>query len=722
MNRKSPIAHQPETSSETSLPKSCVPQSRQPHAGQARARARHRRAFRSGMSSWVVTFTMVAIAAAMVGLTVLIEMSQKTPKIEEFGRVGEEFFPEFVDPTLARELKVLAVDAARIEKVEFEVKQQENGLWVIPTHYNYPVDAEERLARTASAIVGLTRGAMVTRWATDHSRYGVIDPETAEASDEGIGNRITLVDDKGQPVVDLIVGKSVEAEASAQPPSGSEYYVRRPDEDEVYIADLNIDLSTRFSDWINTDLLELQPSDLIGLTVNNYRIDEEAQRIIQADVSELKQDLETSNWVLEGLNDPSAQVSQARVMTAVEALTNLKIVGVRPKVPGLRPDMSLDPRVIQSQEDFNRIRQDLGLRGLVLVPDESGTGGRLLSLEGELMVHSADGVVYTMYFGRAFTGGQAEIEIGSADGSDESTTTEERPAAEGDAASESTDGEAADGEATDSEAAEGEETPSAGTPGRFVFITALIDPEVIGEEPTLPAEPTRPAELDDPSLVPEQTENPDGGEPISRVDRLSEIKLQYDAQMQAYQLVKRQVEAYEARVKAAEDRVKEVNRRFGAWYYVISGEDFQSLTLDQRSLLEPKTAEEGPEGPIDPGMIPPGFPGTEGDSEFPTIPPRLPGSSVPGSGAPGSVTQPPSIPAPGSPQGEPAPQGEPMPEAGEPGETPAAGEPGVETPEAGGGEDPTSSDPTTPEPSADAPASEPPAAGGGEPSGGNDSP
>ncbi|MEZ6105761.1 MAG: hypothetical protein R3B96_06480 [Pirellulaceae bacterium] len=44
-----------------------------------------------------------------------------------------------------------------MKKSVFEVKQQANGRWVIPSHYNYPVDAQQRLGRTASAVIGLTR-------------------------------------------------------------------------------------------------------------------------------------------------------------------------------------------------------------------------------------------------------------------------------------------------------------------------------------------------------------------------------------------------------------------------------------------------------------------------------------------------------------------------------------------------------------------------------------
>ena len=82
-------------------------------------------------------------------------------------------------------------------------------------------------------------------------RYGVVNPKTKSVDVEeveGIGKRLTLRGKDDSVLVDLIIGKKVEDQ------DGS-YYVRHPDEDEVYITELDIDLSTKFTDWIDSDLL-----------------------------------------------------------------------------------------------------------------------------------------------------------------------------------------------------------------------------------------------------------------------------------------------------------------------------------------------------------------------------------------------------------------------------------------------------------------------------------
>ncbi len=90
-------------------------------------------------------------------------MNRPAP-IKEFGKVGQEFYASFTDPTKATALEVSTIDTDELKPLEFEVKRSDNGRWVIPSHHNYPADAEDRLADTAASTIGIKRGALVTRW------------------------------------------------------------------------------------------------------------------------------------------------------------------------------------------------------------------------------------------------------------------------------------------------------------------------------------------------------------------------------------------------------------------------------------------------------------------------------------------------------------------------------------------------------------------------------
>ena len=175
-----------------------------------------------GMSRETVrTLGFVAAAVACLAVTGIVEYASRPAPIKEFGRVGEEFYKDFTDPTLATALEVYIFDAERVEPRDFRVQRLPNGRWVIPSHHNYPADAEDRLARTAASLIGIKRGALVTRWPADHARYGVVDPRQDSLTVdqvEGVGRRIILRGEDGTVLADYIIGKPVKEPDGA--PSG----------------------------------------------------------------------------------------------------------------------------------------------------------------------------------------------------------------------------------------------------------------------------------------------------------------------------------------------------------------------------------------------------------------------------------------------------------------------------------------------------------------------
>ncbi len=455
------------------------------------------------------TLILVVIALVCVGVTAAVEYMTKPAEIAEYGKVGQEFYPDFIDPTQATSLLVRTVDKDSARAIEFSVRRNENGQWVIPSHHNYPADAEERLAKTAASVIGIKRGALVTRWASDHSRYGVVDPsrDTLDVEElEGVGTRLVLRGKDDSVLFDLIIGKKVEGEGDE-----NQFYVRHPDEDEVYIATLDIDLSTRFSDWIDTDLLAIDSFDTRLLEIRDYEFDELKGTLTQAEISRLTRDSSSSDWKLSGLDETKFEVDQQKVRDTVNTLANLEIVGVRPKQPGLTPELTLDRNVIKSQRDIDQLQSDLLARGFLLQPGADGDPNtlKLLAREGEMTVATEDAVAYDLYFGRAFTGTQEELELGfakstsdregnaEADGSDQPDGQGTEESSPGDANdNENGDDGAQEGRAKDSGAENSDENnDSSKKPGRYVFVRARVETAVLGEPPAVPVEPEKPEAL-----------------------------------------------------------------------------------------------------------------------------------------------------------------------------------------------------------------------------------
>ena len=554
---------------------------------------------------WKSTFWYVGGAAACLAVTGAVQLATRPAAIEEYGKVGNVFYEEFVDPTLASSLEVYLFDADALRPVDFRVERLPNGRWVIPSHHNYPADAEEQLAKTASSTIGITRGAMVTRWPADHSQYGVVNPKQdslAVDEVEGIGQRIILRKDDDSVLADYVIGKKVDE-------SENEYYVRHPDEDEVYITKLEIDLSTRFTDWIETKLYEFSNGEILRLTTNNYSFNELNNVLTKRDITALEREKTWSDdWQMEDL-DPAEEVNKDAIRETCNAIADLEVIGVRPKQKGLTPDLQLDQNAIKSNMDIAKLQQDLQSSGFLLQPgEEGGEELMLISREGELFAGTDDGLMYRMYFGRVFTGSQEELEIGFASGGsdDEQSSDDEQNAEEKETGEDS---------GADSDPSAGEPKSDGAKPGRYMFVRVELDKTLLGEEPTKPTEPQKSEELlaaekaaeeetgdkadaegaNDTADAEADASGEDADAEGAEESELDRLRREFEEAETQYRDDQRAFEEYEEKVTKAQEKADELNRRFAEWYYVIPGESFDKLKLGRTDLVKAKetTEEEG---------------------------------------------------------------------------------------------------------------------------------
>ena len=568
-------------------------------------------------NEWKTTYWFLGGALAFLTITGAAEWASRPAPIKEFGRVGEEFYADFVDPTRATSLEVFVFDADAVKPKEFRVERLDNGRWVIPSHHNYPADAEEQLAKTATSVIGIKRGAMVTRWPADHSQYGVVNPKQESLTvDEvdGVGQRLILRGEDESVLADYVVGKQVVGETD-------QYYVRHPEEDEVYLANLDIDLSTKFTDWIDTDLFDISTGDVLNLTVNDYSFNELNGKLTQSDVTELTREKTWSDdWKLDSLNEDTEELNKDAIRDTLNAISNLKIAGVRAKQKGLTPDLMLDKAVLSSQRDVDRLQSDLLSRGFLLQPGEDKDALNLIAREGELYAGTDDGLVYHMHFGRVFTGSEEELEIGFGTTGIESSASAET---EGSSAEEAQVDDAT-GEDTDSETEGKEEEEAKGKPGRYVFVRVDFDQQLLGEERVRPKEPEKSIELleaekeaeskeeDSDSSdseseskteeTAETDENPDSedsaesdsddSERDSEKSKLEELREEYEEAKTQYDTDLKDYEDYQEKIKDGKEKAEELNRRFAEWYYVIPGEGYDKLSLARADLVKAKEADD----------------------------------------------------------------------------------------------------------------------------------
>lgn len=461
------------------------------------------------------TMVFVGVAAVAALAAVGVRFANQPAAVEGFSDVGQAFFPDFNDPMKAMELSVVKYDAETREPLSFSVKQNDKGFWVIPSHHDYPAEAAERLAKTAASLIGIEKVALQSRSKDDWARYGVEDPgaevaaaapEADDKKEETRGTRITLRDNSSNSLVDLIVGKAVEGREK-------HFYVRQPDKNPVFIAKLDADLSAKFSDWIEPDLLKLNQNDIVKVTVDQYSVDEEQGAILQGEVFDFQKDKTTSKWDMKGLNPDIESLKEAAVTDITKNLDQLKIVGVRPKPEGLNADLTVSPEVAQNPLMRQVLQTDMQRQGFYIARGENNQV-KLVSNEGELLAGTNNGVRYTLYFGEIARGTAKDIETGLND----------KKPAEGEAKTEG--GEAkADGEkgaeGAEADAARPEDKPedSESGPRRYLLVKVDYDESLLGPKPTEPVAPEKPAILNEEATpAPAEDKKPDAPADAPKAD------------------------------------------------------------------------------------------------------------------------------------------------------------------------------------------------------------
>jgi len=94
------------------------------------------------------TMIYAGVAVALVLLAIITAPRKIKP--DAFFDQGEPFFPEFTDPNTAVSLEVVDFNEETGSAVPFKVTFKGNN-WTIPSHYDYPADGKDQLAKTAAA-------------------------------------------------------------------------------------------------------------------------------------------------------------------------------------------------------------------------------------------------------------------------------------------------------------------------------------------------------------------------------------------------------------------------------------------------------------------------------------------------------------------------------------------------------------------------------------------
>jgi hypothetical protein len=540
------------------------------------------------MNDLFKTLTFVVVALLLMGAA-FVSSRDRPQTSARFNDQGQPFFPEFKDPLTCTDLEVDGFDPSTASASRFRVMYK-NNRWVIPSHYDYPADARDRLSKTAAAVMDLTKDTLRSDKVEEQEKMGVVDPlDFNNPSPAGRGQRVTLRDASENVLADFIIGDEIRG---TERKGGEKLrFVRVPGQKRTYGVAVKADLSTKFADWIETNLLKLETSRIRRIVFDNYRLveDRDAQgpfmRPVHGDKTTIERKDGSSPWstvTIERQDEkgtktstgipPDQEVNEERLRTLTDALGDLKIVGVRPKPLGFKdpndPGRDIleqirlfkqNPSALPSErreriELINQAVVALQGKGFYFLRDG------LYSDQGDVIVTTDEGVTYTLRYGGAVFATGEELSAGTPD------TAKKTDEAKKDTA----------------------KKPEGTQESRYLMVRVGFDPATIPKPEKEAAKPI------DPSVIPDDPFAPDPKDP------------KYQAEQKAAEdKAKRDQADYEKKIADGEKRVKELSERFGPWYYVTPGESFNQINLDPSIILKPKGPAVSPTPPMGiPGLNP----------------------------------------------------------------------------------------------------------------------
>ena len=581
------------------------------------------------MSEMVKTLIYVGSAAVLALVALLWQPGQVEQSLDE--KVGQELFEDFDTADTATNLTITRYDTNFDKPIKFQVNRgKATDQWVIPSEDNYPADAEEQMQKAATALIDLEVLGIASETPKDHKLYGVVEPSAdLAAGSTGVGMLVEVANAKKDRLAELIIGKTVADEEEKR-------FVRVRNEDVTYVVKLDVtNFSTTFNEWIESDLLSLNPLDIRTLALKDYSILEvldprtggAVKQLMQRSDTALSWNQEESKWNIGHMheykeaNQPTPtemaeneELNTERLNELKNALDDLKIVGVREK-----PD---DTNQVQLQE-----------YGFYPFPTKDENGEPIddvRSANGEVHVSLQDGIQYVLRFGDIAP--PDVVQSSSEDSSEEiyrylvvmakldpsqlpppelqPEITLPAPVEEKPAEKPTPETKAPEKKAPEKKAPE-KKAPEKAAPEKKPADEGADKKPAAQEKPAQP-----PAAPQDPATKPATA-------PQDKPVTLSPEEL-----LKAQEAVKkeneRKLNEYKEKLAAAEKRVLELNARFAGWCFIIDEKVYNQIHLSQSDVIKEKGDSEidnfrnlDPNALQPPGPTPPG-----GNLPLPQLPPQ----------------------------------------------------------------------------------------------------
>lgn len=294
------------------------------------------------------SFAVLAVAAAVSAAAAIAVYTSSV----EWSRAVQGGMPLFAD------LRDKAPHVATIEVVQGDKRltlQRDGDNWVLREHESFPA-APERVTGLLGSLTAAELAEAKTKMEDRYALLGVEDPSVKEAK----SRLVRLLDGGGKELAAVIVGEK-RLDPSGLGQSGT--YVRRPGEEQAWLATANIDAGLELKDWVDPRLFEARRDEV--KTVEVVLPGEEPLKI--------KRDPERPGHTLEDIPDGMKLKYINVVDEVVRAASTLEFTDVRKDRAA--PDDAATSTVVMELDD--------GLKVTAKIWDDGGETWLTLQASGD---------------------------------------------------------------------------------------------------------------------------------------------------------------------------------------------------------------------------------------------------------------------------------------------------------------------------------------------------
>jgi hypothetical protein len=191
------------------------------------------------------------------GITALFTVLAVFSVYERARQLAPRFEPRPFFTDLTQRVNELGDVAITTKSGTFQVKL-DNGKWVLPEKGGFPADTQQVRA-IAAGFAGLEAIDMRTARADWHSYLGLTAPDKG-----GDATEVKLSDTSGKVLADLLIGH---AEGNADELGRTTVYVRRPNENQTWLARGYVTPKTAPADWLDKSVLNIARDRVKGATI-----------------------------------------------------------------------------------------------------------------------------------------------------------------------------------------------------------------------------------------------------------------------------------------------------------------------------------------------------------------------------------------------------------------------------------------------------------------------